>query len=275
MSNNETPNPNDLDRDPLEQTLDAAEGILPVDDHEEEVIENGEKVRHKGVYLLPNALTTAAVFCGFFAVISGMNAQFEQAAIAIFFAMIFDGLDGRVARLTNTSSEFGVQYDSLSDMCSFGIAPALISYSWATHALGKVGLAASFVYVACAAIRLARFNTMVGVEDKNYFTGLASPAAAALVAGMVWVGHDADLPIALNWVAAIVTAGAGLLMVSNIKYNSFKNLDLKGRVPLRKIVFLVVVFFVVALNPALALLVIFAAYALSGLVFRLFGRKSR
>jgi CDP-diacylglycerol--serine O-phosphatidyltransferase len=270
---NETKKTNGSDKNPFEQTIEAAEGIFPLDEHEEEVLEDGKTVRHRGVFLLPNALTTAAVFCGYYAVISGMNAQFETAAISIFFAMIFDGLDGRVARLTNTTSEFGVQYDSLSDMCSFGIAPALVSYSWATHSLGKVGLAATFIYVACAAIRLARFNTMVGVEDKNYFTGLPSPAAAARVAGMVWFGYDVETSFGIQVAAAIVTAFAGLAMITNLKYNSFKGLDLKGRVPIRKIVLLVVIFVVVAMNPPLALLVIFAGYALSGPITRLLKRN--
>lgn len=259
-------------KDPIEQTIEAAEDIFSVEELQEDVTTDGKTVRQKGVYFLPNALTTTAVFCGFFAVVSGMNGHYEQAAMSIFFAMVFDALDGRVARLMNATSEFGVQYDSLSDMCSFGIAPALVSYAWATNSLDKFGLAASFIYVACAAIRLARFNTMVGIEDKNYFTGLPSPAAAALVAGLVWVGHDVDMNQYWQWSAAIVTALAGLLMVSNIKYNSFKNLDVKGRVPLRKIVFLVIIFFIVALNPALALLSVFGIYALSGPVLRVLGR---
>jgi len=271
MSNNNQTNDNHAD--PIETTLEAAEQLLPVDEFEEEVIEGGETVRRKGIYLLPNLLTTAAVFCGFFAVISGMQGKFEIAAISIFFAMIFDGLDGRVARLTNTSSEFGVQYDSLSDMCSFGVAPALVSFAWASDQLGKIGLAATFVYVACAAIRLARFNTMVETADKNYFTGLPSPAAAALVAGMVWLGHDVEVTTTIAIIAAAVTALSGLLMITNLKYNSFKTLDLKGRVPFSKIVLIVGAFVVIAMNPPWALLLIMAAYALSGPAARLLGRK--
>ena len=161
------------------------DGLLPVDEHVEEVSENGQKVRRRGIYLLPNLFTTSALFSGFYAVIAGMHQNFEAAAIAIFVAMALDGLDGRVARLTNTTSEFGVQYDSLSDMVSFGLAPALVMFSWALAPLGKLGWAAAFAFAACAALRLARFNTQVKVVDKRYFIGLASPAAAAVLASIV------------------------------------------------------------------------------------------
>ena len=169
------------------------ESLIPVDEHVEEVVVDGKKVRHKGIYLLPNLFTTAALFCGFYAIMSAMHGNFEFAALAIFGAMIFDGLDGRVARMTNTASEFGVQYDSLSDMVSFGVAPALVMYFWALVDLGKFGVGVAFVYVAGAALRLARFNTQVDEVDKRYFIGLASPAAAAVVAGIVWVGFDVEM----------------------------------------------------------------------------------
>jgi len=246
------------------------ENLVPVvDDHVEEVSENGKKVRRKGVYLLPNLFTTAALFAGFFAVINAMNGQFETAAIAIFVAMILDSLDGRVARLTNTQSAFGAEYDSLSDMVSFGVAPALVAFSWALHSMGKFGWAAAFIYVAGAALRLARFNTQVGTADKRYFTGLASPSAAAVVAGMVWVCYDAGfvgdaLPAPLALIATVVTLAAGLAMVTNIRYHSFKGLDFKGRVPFVVILLMVFVFSVVMLDPPKILLAIFALYALSG-----------
>jgi CDP-diacylglycerol--serine O-phosphatidyltransferase len=158
-----------------------------VDDHEEEVEEGGKTVRRRGVYLLPNLFTTGALFAGFYAIIAALQGNFEAAPIAIFFAMVFDGLDGRVARMTNTSSKFGAEYDSLSDMVSFGVAPALVMFSYALEGMGKFGWSAAFVYVACAALRLARFNTKIGSDDGNFFTGLASPAAAAVVASAVWL----------------------------------------------------------------------------------------
>ncbi|HBO11299.1 MAG TPA: CDP-diacylglycerol--serine O-phosphatidyltransferase, partial [Halieaceae bacterium] len=163
---------------------------LLVDDHEEEVSENGRTVKRRGVYLLPNLFTTGALFCGFYAVVAALRGDFESAPIAIFFALVFDGLDGRIARLTNTASKFGGEYDSLADMVSFGVAPALVVFSWALGDLGKLGWSAAFIYVACAALRLARFNTQVDSADKNYFTGLASPAAACIMASTVWVCHD-------------------------------------------------------------------------------------
>ena len=173
------------------------EGMIPIDDHIEEVHENGMTVSRKGVYLLPNLFTTAALFSGFYAIISGMNGKFEAAAIAIFVAMVMDGLDGRVARLTNTQSKFGEQYDSLSDMVSFGVAPALVMFEWALVDLGKWGWAAAFCYTACAALRLARFNAQIGQVDKGVFVGLNSPSAAALIAGAVWAGHDTAMPVQL------------------------------------------------------------------------------
>lgn len=240
------------------------EFVLPVDDHVEEVDENGKRVRRKGIFLLPNLITTAALFSGFYAIIAGMNGDFANAAVAIFAAMIFDGLDGRVARITNTSSAFGVEYDSLSDMVSFGLAPALVMFNWALAPLGKYGWAAAFAFAACAALRLARFNTQVATVDKRYFIGLSSPAAAALVAGTVWNGHGMQVETELSIFVGLLTLFAGLLMVSNIKYQSFKGVDLKGRVPFVKLLVAVLLFVVVASNPPVMLLAMAAIYAVSG-----------
>src|SRR6056297_216108 len=209
---------------------------LLVDEHEEEVSENGRTVRRRGVYLLPNLFTTGALFAGFYAVIAAMRGDFESAPIAILFAMVFDALDGRVARLKNTFSKFGAQYDSLADMVSFGVAPALVMFSWALGDLGKFGWSAAFVYVACAALRLARFNTKVETADNHYFTGLASPAAAAIIAATVWVCHDLGwvgdhIPPEISVLVAVLTAIIGILMIANFPYSSFKGLDVRRRVP--------------------------------------------
>ncbi|WP_237068714.1 CDP-diacylglycerol--serine O-phosphatidyltransferase [Microbulbifer guangxiensis] len=243
----------------------AEEIRLPVDEHvEEEVSASGKKVRARGVYLLPNLITTGALFSGFYAIVAGMGGNFEAAAIAIFAAMILDGLDGRVARLTDTQSAFGVQYDSLSDMVSFGLAPALVVFSWGLGPLGKLGWAAAFLYAACAALRLARFNTQVGTVDKGVFIGLASPTAAAIVASMVWAGHDADVGMGLGIVAALVTVAAGLLMVSNFRYTSFKTLDFKGRVPFVMMLAVILIFSLVTIDPPRVLLALAVVYTLSG-----------
>ena len=188
------------------QESGETESLLPFDEHVEEVSENGQKVRHRGVYLLPNLFTTAALFAGFYAIIAAMHGNFDSAAIAIFIAMVFDGMDGRVARLTNTSSAFGEQYDSLSDMVSFGLAPALVMFSWSLHDLGKLGWAAAFIYAACAALRLARFNTQIGIVDKKHFVGLASPAAAAIIASIVWTWHNSEMGELAAKPAALITA---------------------------------------------------------------------
>lgn len=225
---------------------------------------NGKRDR-KGIYLLPNLFTTGALFSGFYAVVASMNGHFENAAIAIFVAMILDGLDGRVARLTNTQSDFGAEYDSLADMVSFGVAPALVAFSWALQDLGKIGWVAAFVYVAGAALRLARFNTQSATENKNYFTGLASPASAAIVAGTVWLFSESGASGAeMAWMMAFVVPLVGLLMVSNFRYHSFKGLDLKGKVPFVTLLAAVMVFAVVSIDPARVLLGVFLLYALSG-----------
>lgn len=223
------------------------------------------ETKRKGIYLLPNLLTTAGLFSGFYAVVSSMNGHFEAAAVAIFVAMVFDGLDGRVARMTNTQSEFGAEYDSMADMVSFGMAPALVAYNWGLTGLGKIGWLAAFVYVAGAALRLARFNTQLGTADKRFFQGLASPAAAALVAGLVWVGGEYGLNgNDYGIVVAIVTGLAGLLMVSNFKYNSFKEVDWHGKVPFVALLVIMLVFVIVATEPSLVLFIVFALYALAG-----------
>ena len=224
--------------------------------------------RRRGIYLLPNLLTTAALFAGFFAIVQGMNGHFEMAAQAIFIAMVMDGLDGRVARLTHTQSAFGAEYDSLSDMVSFGAAPALVIYEWSLRGMGKLGWLAAFIYCAGTALRLARFNTQLAVADKRWFTGLPSPAAAAVLAGMVWVlngvyevnGGD------IQWLVWAVTIFAGLSMVSNIKFYSFKDLNLRRSVPFWAVLLVMLGFVVISLDQARVLWALFLVYALSGYV---------
>jgi CDP-diacylglycerol--serine O-phosphatidyltransferase len=251
-----------------------------VDEHEEEVSINGKTERHKGIYLLPNLFTTAALFSGFYAVVSGMNGHFEAAAIAIFVSMVLDGLDGRVARMTNTQSKFGAEYDSLADMVSFGVAPAFVMFSWALSDLGKFGWATAFIYVACAALRLARFNTQIDTADKNFFSGLSSPAAAAVVAGLIWVcfvlGYVGDdVPIEMAIMAGCLTAAMGILMVSNVPYNSFKGFDVRGRVPFVMMVIVILLFGLITLDPARILLLGFFIYALSGPLLAIFSKLKR
>ncbi|KEF29687.1 CDP-diacylglycerol--serine O-phosphatidyltransferase [Marinobacter nitratireducens] len=241
----------------------------------EEELVGGAPVRRKGIYLLPNALTTASLFSGFYAIVSAANGVFDNAAIAIFVSMILDGLDGRVARMTNTQSKFGEEYDSLADMVAFGVAPGLVAFFWSLNGFGKVGWAITFIYVAGAALRLARFNTQIGSVDKKFFVGLPSPSAAACVAGLVWCFHEFESSTWLTLLTMVVVAGAGVLMVSNVLYRSFKDLDLRGRVPFAAILLVVLVFVVVALDPATVLFVGFLIYALSGPVRALFRRKPR
>ena len=229
------------------------------------VSNSNEQSKSRGIYLLPNLLTTAGLFSGFYAVVSSMNGHFVSAAVAIFVAMIFDGLDGRVARITNTQSAFGAEYDSMADMVSFGIAPGLVAYNWALSGMGKFGWLAAFIFVACAALRLARFNTQVGVADKRYFQGLASPAAAGVLASLVWVGGEYEINgNDFGFIIGLLTIALGLLMVSNFRYNSFKEVDWKGKVNFVVVLLIVLVFVVVAASPAELLLAIFALYAASG-----------
>ena len=221
----------------------------------------------RGVFLLPNLFTTGALFCGFYSVIAGMQGDFYAGAVAILVAMIFDGLDGRVARLTHTTSAFGAEYDSLSDMVSFGIAPALLMFNWALVSTGKFGWVAAFLYTACAALRLARFNTQRDVVDAGYFVGLASPAAAAVVAGCVWLGQTHDLPasdVPLAWLHAILLASLGFLMIARFPYYSFKSIRLDGRVPFVRIFLIVGVLALIALDPPLFIGVFSFLYAISG-----------
>ncbi len=227
--------------------------------------QSNENAANRGIYLLPNLLTTAGLFSGFYAVVSSMNGHFISAAVAIFIAMIFDGLDGRVARMTNTQSEFGAEYDSMADMVSFGIAPGLVAYNWALSGMGKFGWLAAFVFVACAALRLARFNTQVGTADKRFFQGLASPAAAGVIASLVWVGASYELNgHDHGFIMGFITILSGLLMVSNFRYNSFKEVDWKGKVNFLVVLAIVLVFVVVASSPAELLALIFILYACSG-----------
>ena len=230
----------------------------------------------RGIYLLPNLFTTAALFAGFYAVLAAMQGRFEAASLAIFAAMVLDGLDGRVARLTNTQSDFGAEYDSLSDMVAFGVAPALVAYEWALGGLGKIGWLAAFVYTAAAALRLARFNTQVGIADKRYFQGLPSPSGAAIIAAGVWIGTDHGIDsTGVRWVAALLTALVGLLMVSNFRYHSFKQIDVRGRVSFIVAVVVMLAFALVFLHPPVVLFLGFFTYAVSGPVFTLVRRRQR
>jgi len=231
-----------------------------------------KKIARKGIYLAPNLVTTAALFSGFFAILASINGEFEKACMAIFVAMILDGLDGRVARWTNTESEFGEQYDSLSDLVCFGLAPALIMYQWAlVHmrdfglSYGRLGWMAAFIYIACSAVRLARFNTQIEVSDKRFFTGLPSPSAAAIIAGMVWMLADLDVSGKnIQIPAMLILLFAGILMVSNVKYSSFKDFDVKSKVPHLAILLIALVFSLILIDPPKVLFGVFFVFALSG-----------
>jgi len=232
----------------------------------------------RGIFLLPNLFTTAALFSGFYAIIAAMNGRFEIAAIAIFIAGLLDGLDGRVARMTNTQSAFGAEYDSLSDMVSFGIAPALIVYMWSlvylrdvSNFMGKLGWMAAFIYATAAALRLARFNTQVGIADKRYFQGLASPAAAAVVMGFVWFCETYHIAgVDVTYGALLMTLAAGLLMVSRFSYYSFKDLNLREKVPFVTLLAAILAFVFLSLKPATVLFSCFFLYMMSGPVVSLF-----
>ena len=233
--------------------------------------ENHKPKRRRGIYLLPNLFTTAGLFAGFYAIVAATNDRFEAAAVAIFVAMIMDGLDGRIARMTNTQSDFGKEYDSLSDMVAFGLAPALVMYEWVLSGFGKIGWLAAFIYAAGAALRLARFNVQHGVINKRYFQGLASPAAAATLAGLVWVGNDygwRDSSMA-GVLGAMLTVAVALLMVSNVRYRSFKDVDMRGKVPFVAVAFVVLVFVTISIDPPQVLFLIAFGYALSGPVITL------
>jgi CDP-diacylglycerol--serine O-phosphatidyltransferase len=231
----------------------------------------------RGIYLLPNLFTTGALFAGFYAIVASSTGRFEAAAVAVFVAMVLDGVDGRVARMTNTQSAFGAEYDSMSDMVSFGLAPALVMYEWAlvhmeplTFAGAQMGWLAAFFYATCAALRLARFNTKVGTADKRFFQGLPSPSAAAVLMGMVWVWHDLGFEGAtLQLPAFVLTLVVGALMVSNVSYLSFKDVDFRNRVPFVAIMLVVVALMLAALDPPKVLFAVFSIYALSGPVLAL------
>jgi len=225
--------------------------------------DQNEKVSQRGIYLLPNLLTTATLFAGFYAIVAALKGNFEAAAIAIFIAMIADGFDGRVARLTNTQSEFGAQYDSLSDMAAFGIAPALVIYSWSLSSLGKLGWIAAFLYAAATALRLARFNTQV--SDKVYFQGLPCPSAAGLMASIVWLGANYDIEGVLIAIPmGLLTICVAGLMVSLIRYSSFKSIDFKDKVSFLTVVTVIILITAIALQPPEMLFSIFFIYVCSG-----------
>ncbi|QWD64946.1 CDP-diacylglycerol--serine O-phosphatidyltransferase [Polynucleobacter sp. MWH-UH2A] len=243
----------------------------------EELLPEKPRLRSKGIYLLPNAFTTAALFSGFFAIVNAMNDQFQVAAIAIFASLVLDGMDGRVARMTNTQSAFGEQYDSLADMVSFGVAPALVAYEWALKDLGKWGWLAAFTYCAGAALRLARFNVNTGVVDKKFFQGLPSPAAGSLIAGFIWLADDNKIPVrdsAIPWITFFIAVYAGLTMVSNARFYSGKALDVRYRVPFGVMVLLILTFVLISSNPPLTLFGLFVVYSASGYVIWAWERLS-
>lgn len=249
--------------------------MKPDEQLDQEHPEHPDKVSQRGIYLLPNLLTTAALFAGFYAIVAAMKGLFDTAAIAIFIAMVADGLDGRVARLTNTQSSFGAQYDSLSDMAAFGIAPALVLYSWSLYSLGKLGWLAAFVYAAATALRLARFNTQV--SDKRYFQGLPCPSAAGIVASIIWMGSSYQIDgttVAIP--LALMTIIVASFMVSTIRYSSFKSVDFKGKVPFITVVLAVFIITGIALEPPEILFVVFFIYVISGPIITLWQlRKMR
>ncbi len=247
----------------------SLESLLPIDEHVEEVSENGQKVRRRGIFLLPNLFTTGALFSGFYAIIAAINLDFPSAGLAIFVGQLLDGMDGRIARLTNSQSRFGEEYDSLSDMVTFGVAPALIVFMYCLSSLGKLGWSVAFIYVACAALRLARFNAQADTADKRFFTGLASPPAAMLLVATVWVSTEwgmigQELALGGKLFFAGLTAVIGMLMVVNVPYHSFKGLDDKGRVPFVAMILATMLIVVIAMDPASVLFALAATYALSG-----------
>lgn len=237
----------------------------------------GKQLRPRGIYLLPNIFTIAGLFAGFYAIVAAMKGVFDLAAIAIFVAMAMDALDGRVARLTNTQTAFGAELDSLSDIVCFGVAPALVVFSWSLTDLGKLGWLAAFIYVAAGALRLARFNTQLGTADKRYFQGLSITMAAGIIASMVWLGTEYDIPgTGIAILVGPITILTALLMVSNIRYHSFKEIDLKGRVPFVTILIIVLIFVGVSLDPPKILFLLTFAYGLSGPILTVWNlRKTR
>ena len=243
--------------------------------------ENNLQKSRRGIYLLPNMITTAGMFSGFYAIVAAMDGRFEAAAVAIFIAMVLDGLDGRVARLTKTQSDFGVQYDSLSDMVCFGLAPALVVYEWSLKTMvslgwAKLGWLAAFIYAASAALRLARFNSQVATAEKAYFRGLPSPSAAGVLAGLVWSATDIGLTGEdVLYVAFVLTISMGLLMVSNIRYYSFKEFNFKNRVPFVAILVVVLLYAFASIDPPKVLFLGFLIYAIFGVIYTLLGIRNR
>jgi len=235
----------------------------------------------RGVYLLPNALTTGAMFAGFFSIISGINGHYQAAVIAVIVAGFLDGLDGRVARLTNTQSDFGVQYDSLSDLISFGLAPSLLAFNWSLSTMrelgpmaGKLGWLAAFIFAACAALRLARFNTQVGVEDKSYFQGLASPAAAGTLVATIWFFVDQGISgDAVRWIIWIETIVLGLLMFSRVRYFSGKTWPMGDKIPLYVLLLIVLIFVLLAIDPPTVMMIIGIVYVVTGLAMTIVRRQ--
>lgn len=239
-----------------------------------------EKTKRSGIYLLPNLFTTASLFAAFYSIMASTKGLYEPAVIAIFIGMIADSLDGRIARLTNTQSEFGAQYDSLSDMVTFGVAPSLLLYNHALQQLGKIGWLICFIYTAAVALRLARFNTQVEVVDKRYFQGLPCPSAAAILSALTWLSWQQNWNSwSFHGLVACLTFGIAILMVSNVRYASFKELDFRGRVPFLHILGMVIIFAAIAVHPALVLFCGFFLYGLSGpfktLIIRHKMRKQR
>lgn len=271
MTNNQVPQPQKPKQD-----AHSFDGIT-FEVEEEEHTHEGHKVKRRGIYLWPNLITTAALLSGFYSIIASMNNDFIHAIYAIFLAALLDGLDGRVARAIGAQSAFGEQYDSLSDLLAFGVAPAILMYSWVLDGLGRIGLAACFVYTACAAFRLARFNVQIGVVDKRYFIGIASPLAAILVISLVWVSRDYSMLVGIHASAvqityALIMVIVGLLMVSNVKYYSFKQVDRK-RVPFFVMIPVVLILALITYDIPLGILLVSVIYALSGFVTTFMARK--
>lgn len=264
------------EQEPETITIGATSPLFDDEDEViEETVENGKRIRRRGIYLLPNLFTLSALFAGFYSIVAAINGDYAKAAIAIFVAMVLDGLDGRVARLTNTQSAFGAEFDSLADMVSFGMAPALVAFTWILQDIGKIGWIAAFIFVAGAALRLARFNVQIGSTDKKWFVGLPSPSAAAIVAACVWVFHTFDAEsLGFKVLMTVVVAAAGVLMVSNVRYHSFKEIDFKGPVPFVFLLAIVLLFVLISIEPSVMLLALFGCYVISGPILAL-GRLNK
>ena len=258
------------EQEPETITIGATSPLFDDEDEViEETVENGKRIRRRGIYLLPNLFTLSALFAGFYSIVAAINGDYAKAAIAIFVAMVLDGLDGRVARLTNTQSAFGAEFDSLADMVSFGMAPALVAFTWILQDVGKIGWIAAFIFVAGAALRLARFTVQIGSIDKKWFVGLPSPSAAAIVAACVWVFHTFDAEsLGFKVLMTVVVAAAGVLMVSNVRYHSFKEIDFKGPVPFVFLLAIVLLFVLISIEPSVMLLALFGCYVVPARFWR-------